>query len=365
MPVLARLARGLGPHLPTALAAVGGAGLAALLHVPLAWMIGAMVATAALTWTREVPRPVGVREAALVGLGLGLGQTFSGPVLAAVAGALPIMVVGGLITIAGGLAVARLFAALARLDGRTAFFCTVPGGLILMVVLAGRAGGHVPTVTLSQTLRMCLVVLLFPPLISVVAPHALDAAFSAPRPPTDPLGLPLLLAMGAAVAVGAARVGVANPWMLGPCLLAIPLSGLGMLPSGVPPWLVNAAQVAMGGTLGLRLSRRFLLSSRRIVAVSAVTTLALSALLAVLALPLGRVSGLPIAALELGLAPGGMPEMAVTAKALDLAVPLVLGFHLVRVLLCNLLLGPIWRGAVRFGFVTDGPPREGGPERGA
>jgi uncharacterized membrane protein AbrB (regulator of aidB expression) len=40
-----------------------------------------------------------------------------------------------------------------------------------------------------------------------------------------------------------------------------------------------------------------------------------------------------------------MPEMAITAKALDLAVPLVLGFHLVRVVLCSLLVGPIWRVA--------------------
>ncbi|WP_376093039.1 AbrB family transcriptional regulator [Roseomonas sp. CCTCC AB2023176] len=346
----------LRPHLPASLAAVAGGCLAALLHVPLPWMIGAMVATAALSWVREAPRPAGVREAALIALGLGLGQTFSGPVIAAVAGTLPVMVIAGLITILAGLAAARLFASLARVDARTAFFCTVPGGIILMVVLAQRAGGHVPTVTLSQTLRMCLVVLLFPPLISVIAPHALDAAFSAPRPPVDPLGLPLLLAAGTAVAIGAARLGVANPWMLGPCLLAIPLSGLGWLPSGVPAWMVNAAQVAMGGTLGLRLSRRFLLSSRRLAAVSVVTTLVLSAVLAALALPVAWLSGLPVAAVELGMAPGGMPEMTVTAKALDLAVPLVLGFHLVRVLLCNLLVGPIWRGAVRLGLVGEAGP---------
>ncbi len=53
----------------------------------------------------------------------------------------------------------------------------------------------------------------------------------------------------------------------------------------------------------------------------------------------------------LGLAPGGMPEMTVTAKALDLAVPLVLAFHLVRTLVCNLFLGAIWRGVQRAGLV--------------
>jgi hypothetical protein len=32
----------------------------------------------------------------------------------------------------------------------------------------------------------------------------------------------------------------------------------------------------------------------------------------------------------------------VTAKALDLAVPLVLGFHLIRAVLCNVLVSPFW-----------------------
>jgi uncharacterized membrane protein AbrB (regulator of aidB expression) len=66
-------------------------------------------------------------------------------------------------------------------------------------------------------------------------------------------------------------------------------------------------------------------------------------LLTLLAFALGLVSGLPIAAVVLGMAPGGMPEMAITAKALDLAVPLVLGFHLIRTLSANLLVGPIFR----------------------
>jgi len=49
----------------------------------------------------------------------------------------------------------------------------------------------------------------------------------------------------------------------------------------------------------------------------------------------------------LGLAPGGLPEMVVTAQALGLAVPLVLGLHLMRVVLVNLLAVPAWR-AIRW-----------------
>ncbi len=361
MPVPARILAAPRRHLPAALAATGGGAVAALIGIPLPWMIGAMVGAAALTWTRDVPRPGGVRQAALIGLGLGLGQTFSGPVIAAIATAIPAMILAGVLTILAGLAVARLFATLARVDGRTAFFCAVPGGVVLMAVLAARSGAHVPTVTLSQTVRLCLVVILVPPLVAVIAPGVPDGAYSVPRLPTDPAGLLLLVALGTAVAFAAERIGVANPWMLGPCLLAIPLSAAGWLPSGVPNWLINAAQVGMGGTLGLRLSRRFLLSSGRLAAMSVLGTLTLSVILALLAWALARVTGLPAAAVELGMAPGGMPEMAITAKALDLAVPLVLGFHLTRSLLCNLLIGPIWAAAVRLGVARDDPPPGPGP----
>ena len=40
--------------------------------------------------------------------------------------------------------------------------------------------------------------------------------------------------------------------------------------------------------------------------------------------------------------------MAVTAKALDMAVPLVLSFHLTRTVFCNLFIGPIWTAIARF-----------------
>ncbi|WP_431283449.1 AbrB family transcriptional regulator [Humitalea sp. 24SJ18S-53] len=335
----------------TTAAAVAGGLLFSLLHIPLPWMIGSLIATAALIWRTEAEAPPGARPISLVLLGLGLGQTFTGPVMVAVVGALPALVVAGVVTIASGLLVARLFMWLADTDARTGFFCAVPGGIVVMAVLGQRAGAHGPSVTLSQTLRMVLVVLVFPPLISLIAPHAADGAFSAPRPDVTAWGLPVLLAAGTAVAVLANRLGFVNPWMLGPCFMTIGLSALGLMPSGLPLWLVDAAQIGMGMTLGLKLTKRFLLGSRRLLIASILSTLALSVLLAVLAVPLGWGFGLPPTAVVLGMAPGGMPEMAITAKALDLAVPLVLGFHLTRVVLCNLLIQPIWKLGLRLGLV--------------
>lgn len=333
-----------------AAAALGGA-LMHLLHVPLAWMIGAMTATAALAWHRPVAVPAWARPAGLVFLGLGLGSTFTGPVLAAVTAALPVMLGCGVLTILSGLVVAQLFTRLAGTDLQTGFFCAVPGGVIVMAVLAQEAKASVATVTLAQTMRVLVVVLTFPPLLGWLAPHGDFSDFTGARVAVWWPGLALMVAAGLLASWPLRLLGLANPWMLGPCALGITLAATGHLPSGVPSGLVDAAQVAMGASLGTRLTRSFLMSSRRLAIASVISAAVLSVLLTLLAVAIGWLAGLPYAAMILGMAPGGMPEMALTAKALELGVPLVLGFHLTRTVLCNLLVGRIHQVAVRFGLL--------------
>ena len=338
------------PYLINALAAaLGGAGFW-WLHVPLAWMLGAMAATGALAWFEgaAVPRPT--RPAALLLLGLGLGQTFTPPVIVAVGLALPWIVLAAVLSVAAGAILARLFARLAGTDAETGYYASVPGGVVVMAILAQRAGVAVAPVTLAQTIRVMVVVVMVPPLVTWLASRGAASVFIVERPEVHLAGLALLVAGGIVVGLAVARSGFANPWMLGPCGMVILLSAFGVLPSGVPSWMIDAAQVGMGMTLGQRLNRRFLLSSRRLALASLFTTVLLVAIMAVLAIGLASIAGLPTGAAILGMAPGGMPEMTITAKALNLGVPLVLGFHLVRTLLCNLFVSPMWRLAVKLGL---------------
>ncbi len=271
--------------------------------------------------------------------------------LAAVTGALPVLLLGGLVSMVAGLAVVPVFTRLAGTDARTGFFCAIPGGIVVMAVLAQEAKASVATVTLAQTLRVLVVVLAFPPLMGWLAPHGEFDAFSTAREAFSLPGLAAMAAAGLLAAWPLRRLGLANPWMLGPCGVALVLAAAGALPSGVPAPLVDAAQVAMGASLGTRLTRSFLLASRRLAVVSVVSAALLSALLTLLSVPIALLSGLPVAAMVLGLAPGGMLEMSLTAQALELAVPLVLAFHLLRTVLCNLLVGPLHRSALGFGLL--------------
>ncbi len=338
------------PFLLTLLVATAGGALFNLIGVPLAWMLGAMAATGALAWHERAAVWAPTRPAALLLLGLGLGQTFTPSVMQALAFALPWLAVAACLAMLAGALTARMFTRVAGTDPRTGFYAAVPGGVILMAVLAQRAGVSVPAVTLAQTIRVMLVVVLVPPLVTWLAPRGGAEAFLPDRPEVHLLGLALMLAGGTLAAFAMARTGLANPWMFGPCAMVIALSTAGILPSGVPGWMVDGAQVGMGLTLGARISRRFLLSSRRLAIASALNTVVLVVLLGALGMGLGWVSGLPLGAAVLGMAPGGMPEMTITAKALELGVPLVLGFHLIRTLVCNLLVEPLWRALDRLGL---------------
>lgn len=339
--------------LRTLLLSLIGGGLLAALGLPLGWMIGAMIATAYLGLRQAASVPWWARPAALVVLGLALGQGFTEPVLQAVLAALPAMLIGGAFALLVGLAVAPLHRRIARTDARTAFFAAIPGGVVTMAALAAQAGAAVSAVTLSQSIRMAMVVLLYPVTLALLGAGGPAAtAFVAVLPPLHWGGLALLLICGAVVAWLGARIRMTNAAMLAPCLLAMALSATGMLPTSVPHAMVNAAQLAMGASIGLLLAQEGMGGApRRLVLAGLASAAAVSLLLLLAAVVIGAATGLPLRAVVLGMAPGGMPEMAVTAQALNLAVPLVLGFHLVRVILCNLLVVPLWWLTRRVGIL--------------
>ncbi|MGR3375354.1 AbrB family transcriptional regulator [Salipiger abyssi] len=327
----------------TAGVAVLGGYLFSLADVPLAWMIGALVCSAVLSWVFPVAMPRRARSYALIVLGASFGTGITPDVIAQVAARLPWMVLASLITLIAGVLLTRPMAAMGRLDPKTAFFCAVPGGVTVMPVLAEAAGADTRPVTLSQTVRMVLVVLLVPSAVIALGHGAEAEIFHATALPIRPLALALFLAAAFAAAYLMKLTGTANPWILGPLLLSIVVTSTSGAPSGFPPWLINLAQVAMGAGLGIKLNRTFVLGATRLLMVSAASTLVLGVGLAAMSAVLARFSGLSLNAVLLGMAPGGTPEMVVTAAALNVAVPMVLGFHLVRMLASNLLIAPIWR----------------------
>lgn len=344
-----RLAAWPGPlriALTLALATVAGLATQAL-GLPLPWMLGPLFLTAGLCTAGAPLRALpGGRQAGQWAIGTALGLYFT-PVVVAELGAHLGLVVG---TAVAALALGGLCAVVtrvaARVDGATAFFASLPGGASEMVNLAERFGGRVDRVAAAHALRVLLVVSSVPLALTGLGVSGSDTYLPLART-VDWERMPLLLAAGL-LGVGCLRaLRVPNAWVLGPLLGVGVCAALGVRLSALPAVAVNTGQLLIGCALGTRFSREFFHSAPRFVAAvlaTAVLSLVLSAGLAVL---LAWLSGLSLPTLVLATAPGGVAEMCITAKVLQLGVPLVTACHVLRVIVITLGAPAIYHGLTR------------------
>ena len=331
-----------------AVSAAGGA-LFAWIGTPLPWMIGAIFGMAAvqlsgLPWEVE-PLP-GARHVAFVVVGTSLGLYFTAPVVAQVANQWPWFIALGFAAIGFGLASAWVLARLSGCDRTTAFFGSMPGGAAEMAMMGERYGAKPDRVALAHSMRVILVVTLFPIGITVAGFHATEDY----RPVTiafDWAGLAQLLAIAGTMGLIARRARLPTPFMMGALVTSIGLTVTGHTFSSVPAPFTNAAQVFMGCALGARFDRDFLSAAPAFLkglVPSVALTLGLALLVGV---GLSYGAGVYLGAGLLAAAPGGIAEMSITAKVLRINVAFVTAAHVLRYLIVVLLTVPIYRLFIR------------------
>lgn len=333
------------PVLALGVCAAAGA-LFAWLRLPLPWMIGPLVAMAVCNFAGAALRaPRGAREAGQVVIGAALGLYFTPVVAREVLSYWHLLIAAGLFAIVLGALGGWVLARAARIDGTTAFFASVAGGAAEMTLLGERYGARPDRVALGQSMRILAVVLVVPFFLTYAGAYGAEP-FQPTALPLDWARLALLLAIAAAAAFVVNACGMPNAFMFGAlgAVIAVTVSGIHL--SSMPPLLSNTAQVVLGCALGARFQRRSLESAPRYVAAVLVSVAAAMAIAAAFAAALAWASGVPMATLVLATAPGGIAEMCITAKVLQLGVPLVTAAHVTRVIVLITTTGPTYR-AVR------------------
>ena len=329
-----------------ALAVCAGAGaLFSWLKMPLPWMIGPLLAMAGGNFAgarlRSIP---GSRQFGQMIIGTALGLYFTPAVAREVASYWPILVVAALFAIFLAWGCGWFLSRVTDTDRTTAFFASVPGGAAEMAVLGERYGARVDRIALAQSLRILVVVIVVPFGLTYSGVHGTDAYAPVAVPfAWASLAAMLLLAAAAGAVLSAARV--PNPFMFGPLLVVVLLTANDLQFSSVPGWLSSVGQLLLGCALGSRFEQQFLSGVARYAgAVFASIVLAIG--MAVLfGLGLAQIAHLPAASLVLATAPGGIAEMCITAKVLQLGVPLVTAAHVTRVVVLMTTTAPIYRVA--------------------
>ncbi|HEV3239594.1 MAG TPA: AbrB family transcriptional regulator [Casimicrobiaceae bacterium] len=336
----------LGAALPAAKGlAIGfaAASLFALVHAPLPWMIGPLIAIATCrSLGIECGAAPGGRQAGQWIIGTTLGLYFTPLVAELVTRVWWLLLTGALFALALGYLGGFLLARMARIDRTTAVFASVPGGAAEMSVLGERFGARVDEVAAAQSLRIMLVVVVIPWIFALLNVHGADA-FRPGTAEVEPFGLAVLLAATLCGGGVLQRAGVANAFVLGALAVAIPLTVAEVNLSTVPRWLTNVAQLLLGCALGARFERSFMRRAPRFVAAVVVSVVVAMVLSAAFGFGLAALTDLHPATLVLATAPGGIAEMSITAKVLELGVPVVTAFHVTRVVLLLTCTGPLFR----------------------
>jgi membrane AbrB-like protein len=354
--MIARLATAPAPVRTLVAYGVGGlAGwLAQAIHLPLPWMIGPLLVCAALNIAggRLAALPV-VRNFGQWGIGTALGMYFTADTLLRLAQHGVALGASLLFALGLGFGFAWALHRFAGIDPTTAFFAGAVGGASEMAVQGELHGASTATIAAVHSVRIALVVLVVPFAYQSLGLQGQDA-YSALRAGVEWDGIGWLVAATMAGGFVLRRLALPNAWMIGPLLVTIVLTASGRLPSGLPGWVLNAAQLGIGVALGSRFAPGFFGSAPRLMRVVVLSTLGGLVAAAVFGVLLAKLSGLAPATMVLATVPGGLSEMSLTAKLLKLGVPIVTSFQIMRVLLILLALGGLYRViARRFGWPID------------
>ncbi|MFO0989901.1 MAG: AbrB family transcriptional regulator [Alphaproteobacteria bacterium] len=334
--------------LTLALGALGG-WLATLVHLPLPWMIGAMVATtiASLSGIRLFVYRW-VRGPNVAVLGVMLGSSFT-PAVAARFGDWIATIAGLAVYVALVTAILYwYFRRFGHFDRVTAFFAASPGGLNEMVIVGRELGGDDRLIALVHGARILMVVMTIPVGFMLFLDYS-----PAARPPMggglfeiSPREALILGGCALAGAFGARAIGFPAAFVTGPMFLSAFVHLVGWSEARPPEILIAVAQVVIGSGVGARFSGVKLYTIARVLLLSLGSTAVMVSLTAIFALVLRRAADTSIEAVVLAYAPGGLAEMSLVALALAIDSAFVASHHVLRIVMIVIVAPALFRRIV-------------------
>ncbi|WP_288374460.1 AbrB family transcriptional regulator [uncultured Pseudomonas sp.] len=329
----------------TGLVGLAGGFIASKVGWPLPWMVGSLLAIIAVRcltpWQlSEIPNG---RKCGQWVIGIGIGLHFTPEVIEQVASHFGLIFFGALLTtVSSGVGVWLLRRS--GEDRATAFFASMPGGSGEMVNLGARNGAVLSQVAAAQSLRVLAVVLCVPALFKlllgdgVALNHAGSVSWG---------WLALIAPLSIGVALLWQRLRQPNPWLFGPLLVAASISLANNLQIGLPNGASQIGQWLIGSGLACHFNRAFFRRAPAFLGRTLVATALCMLIAGGAAWGLSLFSHLDLRSLTLGMMPGGIAEMSLTAETLQLSVPLVTALQVMRLLFVLFLAEPMFRYWVR------------------
>jgi membrane AbrB-like protein len=208
-------------------------------------------------------------------------------------------------------------------DAATALFASLPGALGLVVLLAAETRADMRRVTIAQSIRLFLLVVALP---FVITNLSRPAAAAAPLVISSLPQLFILLGSGTVAGLALDRLKVPAGLILGPTIAGAALELTGLVQGGAPLWLLVPANIILGIMMAVRF-QGFALTDLAAAFGEGFIGFAIALAIALAEAGLATVAaGLPLALTLLAFSPGGLDAMLIIAFALDLD-PAYVGAH--------------------------------------
>lgn len=341
-----------------AIAAAGGATLG-LAGLPAGWLSGAILTVAATAFSgRPMVMPQLLTRAIFIMIGISLGSVVTPETLHGVASypaSIVVLIVAVSCVSLAGTAYLRAVHGWSRLS---AYLASSPGAMSQVLVMAAELGADMRAIAIVQSMRVVIIALGLPTALSVFG-----FSGQALRRGNGPLTLALadelaiLVAVSTAVAVIAFRIRFPGGLLFGAMFASAALHGTGMVHAVVPPWVANAAMVALGAVAGARFTDMPLRMLASYLAASLGSFAVAAGIAAMFAGIVVALLSLPVADAMIAFAPGSVDAMMLLALALHIDPVYVGAHHVARVVFVSLVLPLMARRIARARVEALEPPR--------
>lgn len=322
--------------------ALCGALIAQGLNLPIPWLLGPLFITALLKMNNApIECHKSARQIGLLIIGLSLGLYFTPNMIEIVLSHWAILLVGLAFALIMGAVTACIIFKYGQVDFKTAWFASAVGGANEMSNLAEHYQARVDKVASAHALRVLLVVVFIPFFYQLMGWHGADTSTIS----SISIHWPNFILLFALCLLGCwifKKFKLPNPWTFGPLLVAILLTANNIQLSSIPPSVLHLGQILLGWSLGNKFSQSFFKTAPRYMSVVAGANILSIGMAFLCSYALVYFVDIPLPTILLGLSPGGVAEMTLTAKVLQLGVPMVTAFHVVRMVGVMSTVGPLY-----------------------
>ncbi|WP_285768451.1 AbrB family transcriptional regulator [Peribacillus sp. SI8-4] len=345
-----------------ALSSLGGYFLS-LTGLSIGWMIGTFLAAALLSFLRPSFLEHGQNQRGaskhwlLIGqciLGIELGQKINLTFLHIFKEHWMTIILMLLISIFFSLLSGFILWKYSKTDMLTSFFGTAPGGLSAMPGIAEEVGANTAVVSIIQTMRVFLVILIIPLIVSswsgsqaeqVIQPSRTASSFDI----GNVLWTILLIGIACSGHQLAKYLRFPAPWLIGSMIgVAIFQSSASFyMGHDIVPWWPHAvmivSQVFIAASIGGRFQKDMFIGLKRTIIVALISTIGLIFSMILCAIIVSKMTGIALITSVLAFAPGGIAEMTTTSILMDADSTFIIAVQVLRIIIVCIILPPIFR----------------------